>query len=229
MAKGDIVEAVEGSISAYGGTGGYGVRVTFSSAPASGNLILLFFGNNNAATQSVDGGGFTLLVSATGDANIRCHARVAGGSEPTYYDLTLTSQYENRGAVGVVIEGSFADLTGVVGYSGTSASTTNTIPSSAQSVDAGTLAFAGTSQWNATAPTSFSNSFGSAVTDTADTGNGTTVARRNYTSASTGDVQTVATWGAAQDSTAGVLVLVPYGGSASIVPQAMANYRMRAA
>lgn len=216
MAKGDIVQVVAGS-----STPANGVVVTFSSAPASGNLILIVCGSALSPTQTLTG--FTNLGGPTGgDSNVVAWAKVAGGSEPDNYTVVISEDYTNRGAVGVVIEGTFADLTGIAAYSGTSASTTNTIPSSAQTVAAGTWAFAGTSQWNNTAPSSFSNSFGDLVTHSS--ANGTTVARRNYTSASTGDVQTVATWGAAQDSTGGVLVLVPYGGAASIVPQAMAQY-----
>lgn len=206
MAKGDIVQITAGS-----SIPSNGVVVTFSTAPASGNLILIFCGNSSNYAQTLTG--FTNLGGVTGqDANIVAWAKVAGGSEPTSYTVTLATDYLNRGAVGVVIEGTFSDLTGIAAYSGTSAATTNTIPSSAQSVSAGTWAFAGTSQWSLTPPTSFSNSFGNAVSHTAGGANGTTVARRQYTSGSTGDVQTVATWGASQDGTAGVLVLVPYGG-----------------
>jgi hypothetical protein len=217
MAKGDILQITAGS-----SIPANGVEVTFSTAPASGNLILIFCGNTENYSQTLSG--FTNLGGAGPDANIVAWAKVAGGSEPTSYTVTLGADWLNRGAVGVVIEGPFSDLTDVVAYAGTSGLTTNTIPSSAQSVSAGTWAFAATSQWGLTPPSSFSNSFGNAVSHTAGGANGTTVARRQYTSGSSGDVQTVATWGASQDATAGVLVLVPYGGGASGPSKSMSYY-----
>jgi hypothetical protein len=221
MAKGDIVQITAGS-----SIPSNGVVVTFSTAPASGNLVLIICGNNQNYSQTLTG--FTNLGGKSGsDVNVIAWAKVAGGSEPTEYTVTLGGDWLYRGAVGIVIEGSFSDLTGIAAYVGTAGASTVTVPTSAQSVNAGTWAFAGTSQWTKLPPTGFDNSFGNAVSHTAGGANGTTVARRQYTSSSTGDVQTVATWADADDK-AGVLVLVPYGsGGGSIVPQAMASYRQQ--
>jgi hypothetical protein len=226
MAKGDIREVAYADYNNFGGAAGYGTRISFTTSPTAGDIILLFVGSNTA-TQTCTG--YTTKESRTGsDTNFYLWGRYCTGGDSQDIDITLSVQYANRGGVGYLIEGSFTDLNDVTAYINNGGpSTTLAIPASGQTVAAGTLALAGCLSYGGV-PTGFSNSFGTANTNSTN-GDYTTVARRAYASGDAG-VTTTATYSASQDDMVGILAAVYYGGgAASIVPQAMANYRMRAA
>jgi hypothetical protein len=215
MAKGDIREVAYADYNNFGGSAGYGTRISFGTAPTAGDIILLFVGSNTA-TQTCTG--YTAKASRTGsDSNFYLWGRYCTGGDSQDIDVTMSVQFANRGGVGYLIEGSFTDLNDVTAYTNNGSGTTLAIPAAGQSVSAGTLALAGCVSYNQTAPTGFSNSFGTANSNSSN-GDNTTVARRAYASADSG-VTTTATWAVSQDETSGILAAVYYGGSAGSFPK----------
>lgn len=82
--------------------------VTFSSAPAAGELILLHYVLHS---QNFTGSpaGFTELDSSSYGGRAKIFAKVAGGSEGTTYTATFAAD-TNWTAIGRRIEGPFTDL-----------------------------------------------------------------------------------------------------------------------
>lgn len=225
MAKGDILDTQNDN------SGGLTTAtIAFASTPTAGDL-LVFFAANQTGSDTITGpsGGTQAFVSpGTEWPKIAAFVKIASGSENSF-TVTSTSSTQLT-CISYRIEGSFSDLTGVSGVADPTsfAATVETkkIIATDQSVDANTLVFAAIGLYEDKTGSlgSWTNSFANATAYFAISTLG--VARRVYASSAT-DVSTTPTWTGNDGGNCG-LVFVELGGT-SIVPQAMANYRMRAA
>lgn len=155
----DIVTPVTGESNGSSGT------LTFGSAPASGDLIVLMYATHQ---QEITGGpsGFTELDSGfyNGQTRSKVYAKVAGSSEGTSYAATFSGT-TNWSGIARRIEGPFTDLSTLT-CSGetTSYSTTQRILSTNVAVAANTKVIAMLATNEATdAFSSATNSFGTLV------------------------------------------------------------------
>ena len=106
----DIVTPVTNGGNATTGT------ITFGSAPAAGELIVLQYVTQNQNITGDPSSGFTEIDASVYGGRVKIFAKIAGGSEGTSYTATYAAA-TNWSAIGRRIEGPFTDLSTLT-YSG---------------------------------------------------------------------------------------------------------------